>query len=113
LFLDICLFFLYNPLRRVVQGRRNTKPLFRRVDEEARELGDMNSNMVLGGFLIILVCQDIVAIKAFRKSYRDGMLCAMVPGYILFYASREASRQVKPVVGWLVGLGIVLMGFMR
>lgn len=73
----------------------------------------MNSNMVLGGFLIILVCQDIVAFKAIRKSVREGMLCAMVPGYILFYASREESRQVKPLIGWLVGLGIVLMGFMR
>jgi hypothetical protein len=76
-------------------------------------LGDMNSNMVLGGFLIILICQDIVAFKAFRRNYRDGMLCAMVPGYILFYATREETRQVKPVIGWLVGLGIILMGFMR
>jgi hypothetical protein len=73
----------------------------------------MNSNMILGGFLIILICQDIVAIKAFKKSYREGMLCAMVPGYILLYASREETRQVKPLIGWLVGFGIVLMGFMR
>jgi hypothetical protein len=73
----------------------------------------MNSNMVLGGFLIILICQDIVAFKAFRKSAREGMLCAMVPGYILFYASRDASRQVKPLIGWLVGFGILLMGLMR
>jgi hypothetical protein len=89
------------------------KPPVRGVDEEARALGDMTSNIVLGGFLIILVCQDIVAFKAFRKSAREGMLCAMVPGYILFYASREESRQVKPLIGWLVGLGMMLMGFMR
>jgi hypothetical protein len=73
----------------------------------------MSSNMVLVGFLIILVCQDIVAFKAFRRSAREGLFCAMVPGYILFYASREESRQVKPLIGWLVGLGIMLMGFMR
>ena len=76
-------------------------------------MGDMNSNMVLVGFLIMLICQDIVAVKAFPRSTRDGILCAMVPGYILIYASREATRQVKPVIGWLVGLGIILMGFMR
>jgi hypothetical protein len=81
--------------------------------EEARALGDMNSNMVLGGFLIILVCQDIVAFKAFRRSARGGILCAMVPGYILFYASREETRQLKPVIGWMVGFGIILTGFMR
>jgi uncharacterized membrane protein len=73
----------------------------------------MNSNMLLGGFLIIIICQDIVAVKAFPRSVREGLLCAIVPGYILLYASREESRQVKPLIGWLVGLGIMMMGFMR
>jgi len=73
----------------------------------------MNSNMVLGGLLMMLICQDIVAVKAFPRSVRDGLLCAIVPGYILFYASRESSRQMKPLIGWLVGLGIMLMGFMH
>ena len=76
-------------------------------------MGDVNSYMVLGGLLIILICQDIVAVKAFPRSVREGLLCAIVPGYILYYASREESRQVKPLIGWLVGLGIMLMGFMR
>jgi hypothetical protein len=73
----------------------------------------MNSNMVLGGFLIIIICQDIVAVKAFPRSVREGLLCAIVPGYILFYASRDASRQVKPLIGWLVGFGILLLGLVR
>ena len=47
----------------------------------------MNSNMVLGGFLVMLICQDIVAIKAFKKNMREGMLCAMIPGYLLFMAA--------------------------
>lgn len=76
-------------------------------------MGDMNSNMVLGGFLVMLICQDIVAIKAFKKSVREGILCAIIPGYLLLYGSREENRQVKPLIGWLVGLGILLMGFMR
>ena len=76
-------------------------------------MGNMNSNLVLMGFLIILICQDIVAVKAFKRSVREGMLCAILPGYILIYASREESRQVKPLIGWLAGLGIILMGFMR
>lgn len=73
----------------------------------------MNSNMILVGFLIIIVCQDIVAIKAFKKNVREGLLCAIVPGYILYYASREESRQVKPVLGWLAGFTVLLMGFVR
>lgn len=76
-------------------------------------MGDMHSNMVLGGFLVMLICQDIVAIRAFKKSVRDGILCAMIPGYLLLYASREENRQVKPLIGWLAGMGLLLMGLVR
>ncbi|MEW6333393.1 MAG: hypothetical protein AB1558_03935 [Thermodesulfobacteriota bacterium] len=73
----------------------------------------MNTNMVLIGFLIMLVCQDIVAIRAFRKNVREGLLCAMIPGYLLFYASRDENRQTKPLIGWFIGLVILLTGLMR
>jgi hypothetical protein len=76
-------------------------------------LGDMNANMVLGGFLVMLVCQDIVAFKAIKENLREAMLCAMIPGYLFFYAGREENRQVKPLIGWVAGLGILLMGFVR
>lgn len=76
-------------------------------------MGDMKSNMILVGFLIIIVCQDIVAVKAFKRSVREGLLCAIVPGYILFYASREESRQVKPLIGWIAGFVILLTGLVR
>ncbi len=82
--------------------------------EEERVVGNVNSNMVLVGFLAMLICQDIVAIKAIKKNVRDGILCAMIPGYILFYANREGAGQfAKPLIGWLVGLGLILMSFMR
>ena len=76
-------------------------------------MSDMHSNMILVGFLIMLVCQDVVAVKAFKRSVRDGILCAIVPGYILFYASRGESRQIKPLIGWLAGFGILLAGWVR
>lgn len=76
-------------------------------------MGEMKTNMVLVGFLVMLVCQDIVAIKAFKRSVQEGMLCAIIPGYLLLYGSREENRQVKPLIGWLVGLVILLMGVMR
>jgi hypothetical protein len=69
--------------------------------------------MVLIGFLIMLACQDIVAIRAFKKNVREGILCAMIPGYLLIYGSRDENRQVKPLIGWLIGLGILLMGIVR
>ncbi len=61
----------------------------------------------------MLICQDIVAIKAFKKSMREGILCAMLPGYLLYYGSRDETRQVKPLIGWLAGMGILMMGFVR
>ena len=77
-------------------------------------MDNVNSNMVLGGFLLMLICQDIVAIKAIKKNVRDGILCAMIPGYILFYANREGASQFsKPLIGWLIGAGLILMGIMR
>lgn len=80
---------------------------------KAGRLVEMNTTMVLGGFLIILICQDLIAVKAFKKSVREGLLCAIVPGYALYYGSREENRQVKPLVGWLAGFGIMLLGILR
>jgi len=109
--LDICFSFLYNPSPPHGGSCRVKHPF--RGEEEVKTLNDMNANMILVGFLIILVCQDVVAVKAFRRSVRDGILCAIVPGYILFYASREESRQVKPLIGWLAGLVVLLTGLVR
>lgn len=77
-------------------------------------MGNMNSNLILGGFLLMLICQDIVAIKAIKKNMSEGILCAMIPGYILYYANREGASQFsKPIIGWLIGLGLLLTGFVR
>ena len=77
-------------------------------------MGDMNSNLILGGFLVMLICQDLVAIKAIKKNVRDGILCAMIPGYILYYVNREgASQYAKPLIGWLAGAGLILASFVR
>ncbi len=77
-------------------------------------MGDTHTTMILGGFLLILICQDIVAIKAIRKNTREGILCAMIPGYILYYVGREGLNEyAKPLIGWLVGAGLILVGLMR
>ena len=79
-------------------------------------MGDMNSNLILGGFLLMLICQDIVAIKAIKmkNNVREGIFCAMIPGYILLYANREGASQFsKPIIGWLIGLALILMSVIR
>ena len=111
LLLDIRSSFLYNPSPARGEIAAPKHPF--EGEEEAATLKDMNANMVLVGFLIMLVCQDIVAVKAFKRSVREGLLSALVPGYILYHASRDESRQVKPLIGWLAGLAILLTGLVR
>ena len=83
-------------------------------ERERSIVGDTNTTLILGGFLLTLICQDIVAIKAIRKNTREGILCAMIPGYILYYVNREgASQYAKPLIGWLAGVGLILAGLMR
>jgi hypothetical protein len=74
--LDICFSFLYNLSPSCDGKRQNTEPLEEGLMEEARALGEMNANMVLLGFLIIIICRDIVAVTAFKRSVRKGILCA-------------------------------------
>jgi hypothetical protein len=73
----------------------------------------MNMNMVLVGFLVMLVCQDIVAIKAVKKNTREGILCAMLPGYLVYYVTRKEPGQTKPLLGWLVGATLLLLGLIQ
>jgi len=68
--------------------------------------------MILVGFLMMLICQDIVALKALKKSMKEGILCLLIPGYLLIYGGREENRQVKPLIGWLLGAAIFILGFM-
>ncbi|MCL2670392.1 MAG: hypothetical protein FWE89_06870 [Syntrophaceae bacterium] len=69
--------------------------------------------MVVVGFLIMLICQDIVALKAMKENRTEGLLCAMIPGYLIIYITKKDPGQSKVLVGWLAGLALFLMGIMR
>ena len=58
--------------------------------EEARALGEMNANMVLLGFLII-ICRDIVAITACKRSVREGdFMRLLFPGTFSFMQAAKS-----------------------
>ena len=61
--------------------------------------------LLFGGLLLAIVCQLYIAVLAFRRKFIEGLLCFVVPAYILFWAKREKTRQ--PTVLLLWGLGIV------
>lgn len=75
-------------------------------------MGETDTTLVLVGFLVMLICQDIVAFKALRNNEtREGMLCALIPGYLLVYGGKD--RQAGPLLGWFAGLAMLLTGFVR
>jgi hypothetical protein len=62
--------------------------------------------LLFGGFLLTIGCQLYIAVLAFRRKFIEGLLCCVVPAYILFWAKREKTRQATVLFMW--GLGIVV-----
>jgi len=69
-------------------------------------------SLVIIGFLACLLAQVLVAIGAFRDSPVIGLLCFIVPGYLLFYAIREKERKPGPLACWTFGFALVIIGVM-
>ena len=67
-------------------------------------------SLVIGGFVTAFLAQISVAASAFRNSVANGLLCFIIPGYLLFYAVREKERNPRPLVYWGAGVVLVIIG---
>ena len=67
----------------------------------------MGSLLLLGGFLLSIVSQVLISIKAFKRTFIEGILCILLPGYVIFCARRQETRQLAALVLW--GSGIILL----
>ena len=70
----------------------------------------MGKLLLFGGFLVALICQMYVVVLAFRKKVIDGILCLVVPAYILYWAMRQDTRQAKVLMAWAAGLVALIIG---
>jgi len=61
--------------------------------------------LLFGGPLVVIICQLYIAVSAFRRKFIQGLLCVIVPAYVLFWAMRGETRQPRALLAW--GLGIV------
>ncbi len=68
--------------------------------------------MMFGGWSAALLAQLYIAFCAFRTSFIAGFLCFIMPGYILFYATRRKNRKIKALIVWGAGLCTCIVGLM-
>ncbi|MDZ7957230.1 MAG: hypothetical protein RMY34_04895 [Aulosira sp. DedQUE10] len=66
--------------------------------------------VVLIGWVITIVAQLYIVVKAFRVSPIKGVLCLLMPGYILFFVTTRRTRQTKALMFWVVGLLLFIVG---
>lgn len=66
--------------------------------------------LLFGGFLVAVISQIYIIVLAFRKKIIDGILCFVVPAYILYWAMRQETRQTKVLITWSAGLVAFIVG---
>jgi hypothetical protein len=66
--------------------------------------------LIFGGFILAVAAQIYIVILAFKRSFGEGLLCFIVPAYVLFWAMRQETRQPKFLVAWASGLVACISG---
>ena len=65
--------------------------------------------VILLGIVFAFAAQAYGAVRTFRSSILDSVLCLLVPGWVLFVAKRDAHySQVSTV--WVAGIACIAMG---
>ena len=66
---------------------------------------------IFAGFLTAISCQLYIAYLAFQKEFLQGLLCFIVPGYLLAWAAwREETRQPKVLFIWGGSIVLIILG---
>ena len=73
-------------------------------------MGTIGKLFLFGGFLLVLICQFYIVVRAFKYKFLSGVFCFIIPAYVLYYAMREETRQTKALIGWGAGLIISIVG---
>lgn len=71
---------------------------------------DLGRALFLAGMGIAAICQLAIVVSAFRTRWLQGVLCLLVPAYILFYARRPETRGSRKLPAWAIEMGLTLAG---
>lgn len=66
--------------------------------------------MVLIGWVSAVIAQLYITVQAFRSSTIKGLLCLIIPGYVLLYATKRDTRQTRALIVWGTGLLAFVIG---
>lgn len=91
---------------------RSTEPFDRSGKEtlNGKRMNTLASYMVLIGWIAAFAAQIYIMIRAFRHSIVKGLLCLIIPGYVLVYATKRETREAKALTCWGVGLLTFIVG---
>jgi hypothetical protein len=70
----------------------------------------MGRFLLFGGFFVAFGFQMYIVVLAFRRRVLEGLLCFIVPAYVLFWAMRAETRRPKALLAWLGGLVAIVIG---
>ncbi|WP_155834610.1 hypothetical protein [Leptolyngbya sp. PCC 6406] len=62
------------------------------------------------GWLTAAIAQIYMVIQAFRHSFMKGLLCLIIPGYVLIHATKRETKESKALICWVVGLLALVFG---
>lgn len=62
----------------------------------------------MGGLAGAAIIQLYIVVAAFRERFIQGLLCLIVPGYILYYALKE--KRARLLAGWAAGIIALIAG---
>ena len=66
--------------------------------------------IVLIGWVTAVIGQIYTMMRAFRRSFLKGLLCLIIPGYVLVYATNRETREAKALICWGAGLLAFIVG---
>ncbi len=66
--------------------------------------------LLFGGLIVAIVSQLYIVILAFRRKIIQGLLCLIIPAYVLVFAMREETRHLKVLGMWGLGLIAFIIG---
>jgi hypothetical protein len=63
-----------------------------------------------GGGLVAFGAQIYIIVLAFKRKAIEGILCFIIPAYVLYWAMRQKTRKTKVLLTWAGGLVALIIG---
>lgn len=66
--------------------------------------------MLFGGLFIALTIQVYIIVLAFKRDTVQALRCFLLPGYTLYLAMRQETRQPQILLVWGASIVIIIGG---